>query len=173
MTKSFCNFIKFRKVSVNSHTKKTLFLKPALQAMRNTELKASRNGALYEVFRKGLSEGSFATMRDAARYVCRQPAPRYYIEAEKASILVGRILHGVSLINLNSCSRRMAWQLYRRYREYLEAHPGCGLSRERVMEILIDEPAPEFYLEAQRVRKILYQERRKAICKWNKRHGYC
>lgn len=120
------------------------------------------------VFKKGLSEGSFATMRDAARYVCKQPAPRFYIEAEKASILIGRILQGVSLINLNSCSRRMAWQLYRNYKNYLATHPGCGLSRERIMEILVDEPAPEFYLEPQRTRKILYQERRKASRKWNR-----
>lgn len=136
--------------------------------MKYTELKTARNRALYAAFKKGLSDGSFATMRDAARYVCKQPAPSYYIEAEKASMLVGRILQGVSLINLNSCSRRKAWQLYRNYMKYLEEHPCCKLSRERIMEILVDEQAPEFYLEPQRTRKILYQERRKASRKWNR-----
>lgn len=136
--------------------------------MKNTELKKARDRALYSAFKKGLGEGRFATMRDAAKYVCRQPAPRFFIEAEKASILVGRILANVSLINLNSCSRRMAWQLYRDYRRFLSAHPGCKMSRERIMEILVDNPAPEFYLEPQRTRKILYQERRKERQRWDR-----
>ena len=125
-----------------------------------------RNKALYLTFKKGLAEGSFATMRDAAKYVCKHPAPRFYIEAEKASVIIGRILANVSLINLNSCSRRQAWQLYRNYKKYLEEHPGCKLSRERIMEILVEQPAPEFYLEPQRTRKILYSERKKAMEKW-------
>lgn len=137
--------------------------------MKNMELKRSRDAALYETFKRGLSNGGFATMRDAARYVCKQPAPRFFIEAEKASLLVGRIMSGVSLINMNACSRRMAWHLYRQYMEYLEAHPDNRLSRERVMEILVDRPAPEFYIEQQRARKIIYQERRKARLRWERR----
>lgn len=129
--------------------------------MKNTELKRARDLALYHAYKIGLSSGSFVTMRDAAKYVCEQPAPRYFIEAEKASILIGRILAGVSLINHNSCTRRMAWQLYNNYKAFLSSHPGCKLSRERIMELLVDEPAPEFYIEPQRARKILYQERTK------------
>lgn len=136
--------------------------------MKNTDLKKERDRALYLAFKKGLGEGKFATMRDAAKYVCRQPAPRFFIEPEKASIIIGRILANVSLINLNASSRRMAWQLYRNYNDYLAAHPDCKLSRGRIMEILVYEPAPEFYLEPQRTRKIIYKERKKARETWEK-----
>lgn len=136
--------------------------------MKNTDLKKARDKALYAAYKKGLGEGKFATMRDAAKYVCKQPAPRFYIEAEKASILIGRILANVSLINMNSCSRRMAWQLFRSYKAYLAEHPGTKLSRERIMEEIVSEPAPEFYLEPQRTRKILYKERDAVRQKWRK-----
>lgn len=139
--------------------------------MKNTELKKTRDKALYHEFRKGLSEGKFATMGEAAEYVCKQPAPQFFIEPKKASVLVGRIMADVSLINLNSCSRRRAWELYRRYVRYMDEHPGCKLARERVMEILVEEPAPEFYIEAQRAKKILNKERKQARKKWEDMHA--
>ena len=136
--------------------------------MKNTDLKKERDRALYLAFKKGLGDGKFATMGDAVKYVCRHPAPRFFIEPEKASIIIGRILKGVSLINMNSNSRKMAWQLYRNYTEYLSAHPDCKLSRERIMEILVYQEAPEFYLEPQRTWKIINKERKKAREKWEK-----
>ena len=110
-------------------------------------------------------------MRDVAKFVCKQPAPRFFIEGEKASLLVGRILANESLINLNACSRRLAWELYRRYRHFKESHPESRLSREKIMEDIVEQEAPEFYIEPQRARKILYAERRKERGKWYGSHG--
>jgi len=134
--------------------------------MKDTELKKQRDRALYAVYVNGLEQGRFASMREAGRYACKQPAPRFFIEAEKASILVGRIMAKVSLIDLNSNSRRRVWQLYFRYRHYLSEHPGCKLSRERVLEEIVMEPAPEFYLEPQQARKILQREIKKVRQRW-------
>lgn len=52
----------------------------------------------------------------------------------------------------------MVWQLWKNYTAYLDAHPGCGLSRERILEILVDEPAPEFYISTDGARRLLYGE---------------
>ena len=136
--------------------------------MRNKELKEARDKALYAAYRKALGECTFATMRDAAHYVCKQPAPRFFIEAEKASILVGRILANISLINQNNSTRRLTWELFRRYKAYLTEHPDNKLSRERVLELLVDQPAPEFYIDAQRARKIIYKERNRRRQRWGK-----
>lgn len=134
--------------------------------MRDTELKRQRDNALYSVYVDGLEHGRFASMREAGRYASKHPAPRYFIEAEKASILVGRIMAKVSLIDLNSNSRRRVWHLYRRYQHFLSEHPGCKLSRERVLEEIVMEPAPEFYLEPQQARKILQREIKKVRLRW-------
>ena len=129
--------------------------------MRDTELKRKKAEALYSVYKRCLEEGHFASMREVARYASKQPAPRFFIEAKIASDLVGRISRKVSLINLNSNSRKQVWQLHGMYQKYLAEHPDCQLSRERIMEILVDEPAPEFYITTEGARRLLYGEIRK------------
>lgn len=71
---------------------------------------------------------------------------------------MGSIQARYSLITLNSSQRRMARRLWSNYQQYLVSHPDNKLSRERVMEILVDEPAPEFYITADAARKILRGE---------------
>ena len=136
--------------------------------MRDTELKRKKAEALYSVYKKGLEEGHFASMREVARYASKHPAPCFYIEAKKASDLVGRIIRKVSLINLNSNSRKQTWQLYGMYKQYLAEHPDCKLSRERIMEILVDQPAPEFYITTDGARRLLYGELKRV----RKRNGW-
>lgn len=126
--------------------------------MRDTELKRQKAAALYSVYKQGLQRGMFVSLCDASRIIIRKPAPCFFISAKRASLLIGRINSKVSLINLNSSQRRMAWQLWYNYWDYLEKHPGCTLSRERVLEILVDEPAPEFYISAEGARKVLQEQ---------------
>lgn len=123
--------------------------------MKDTELSLSQKRALYSTYIKGLEEGLFTSLRNAAEIVTKQPAPCFFISPKRASILVGMIQGGVSLVNLGHNTRRMAWQLFHNYKDYRREHPDCNLSRERILEILIDQPAPEFYLSPTAVRHIL------------------
>ncbi len=123
--------------------------------MRDTELKRRKADALYAVYKKGLQEGRFASLYDAGRCVSQSPAPCFFISAKRASLLIGRINARISLINLNESQRRMAWRLWFNYRHYLDTHPGNTLSRERIMELLVDEPAPEFYISTDGARRLL------------------
>lgn len=123
--------------------------------MKDTELKRKKAQALYSVYVKGLEEGRFDSLLGAGRWCASQPAPCYFISARQASLLLGRIQSKVSLINLGSVQRKMVWHLWHKYLDYLSAHPENTLSRERIMEILVEEPAPEFYISSEGARKIL------------------
>lgn len=127
-------------------------------SMKDTELKRKKAQALYSVYVKGLEEGRFDSLLGAGRWCAAQPAPCYFISARQASILLGRIQSKVSLINLGSMQRKMVWQLWRNYQRYLIEHPDNTLSRERILELLVDEPAPEFYISCEGARKILRQQ---------------
>lgn len=129
--------------------------------MRDTELKRKKADALYSVYKKGLQEGRFSSLYDAGRSISRSPAPCYFISAKRASLLIGRISARISLIGLNDSQRRMAWQLWHKYQEYLAAHPDNTLSRERILEMLVDEPAPEFYISTDGARRLLCEQIRK------------
>lgn len=130
--------------------------------MKDTELKRAKAKALYSVYISGLEEGRFDSLSGAGKWVASQPAPCFYISARQASLLLGRIQAHVSLVGLNPSQRKMAWRLWFNYRRYLEEHPDNKLSRERVLEIIVDEPAPEFYISGDGARKILRQEIKKA-----------
>ena len=60
----------------------------------------------------------------------------------------------------------MVWRLYKDYRKFLEEHPGTTLSRERIMEQLVDSPAPSFYMTPEAIRKALRKEIRYIRSKW-------
>ncbi|MBO4498764.1 MAG: hypothetical protein J5732_00730 [Bacteroidaceae bacterium] len=131
--------------------------------MKDTELKRQRDRDLYKVYVRSLSTGHFASIGEAADHARRQPAPQWYISARTASLLIGRIMTHQSLINLNSNSRQRIWYLYDAYRDYLKAHPGCTLSRELILEQLVEQPAPHFFVSAGRAKHIIIYERRAAI----------
>lgn len=125
--------------------------------MRDTELKRKKAEALYSVYKQGLQQGRFATLYDAGRCIAREPAPCFFISARQASLLLGRISARVSLINLHASTRRMAWQLWFNYQHYLHTHPDNTLSRERILELLVEEPAPEFYITTDGARRLLHE----------------
>lgn len=124
--------------------------------MRDTELKRKKAEALYSVYKKGLEEGRFASLYDAGRILAHSPAPCFFISAKQASLLIGRINAHISLINLHPSTRKMAWQLWFNYNDYLERHPDNGISRERILEMLVDEPAPEFYISTDGARRLIH-----------------
>lgn len=134
--------------------------------MRDTELKKLRNLDLYKCYRKGLEEGRFRNVSHAAEYVMSCPAPRFYVSAREVNLCIGKILSGVSLISVNEQSRRRIWVLYDRLMEYLSAYPDSSRPREHIIEDLVDEPAPEFYLSWESARKILQKEIKKRRSKW-------
>ena len=129
--------------------------------MRDTELKRRKAEDLYSVYKEGLQGGRFASLYDAGRTIARSPAPCFYISAKRASLLIGRIKSRISLINLNDSQRRMVWRLWFDYQKYLSDNPGVSLSRELVLETLVDEPAPEFYISTEGARKMLRDQIRK------------
>lgn len=128
--------------------------------MRDTELKRKKADALYSVYKQGLQQGRFASLLDASRKIVYEKAPHFFISPKRASILLGRIKSKISLIDLNDSQRRLVWRLWYNYKDYLAQHPGCNLSRERILEMLVDEPAPEFYISPAGARWILIERNR-------------
>ncbi len=134
--------------------------------MKDTNLKRKRDADLYQTYLRGLEGGCFANASQAAEYVTKQPAPQFYISSREINLHIGKIQSGTSLIYLNSMSRKRVWQLYDNYLRYLSEHPDTKLSRERILEILVEEPAPEYYLSWQAARQILRREIKKRRMKW-------
>lgn len=130
--------------------------------MKDTRLWQRKREALYALYVKGLDEGRFSSMRNAGIYLSKHPAPCFFISPERASLLVGRVLSGKPIDDLHVSQQRMVRRLCSDYKEYLSAHPGTKMSRVSIMNILVDRPAPEFYMTGGAVRRALRDEIRKA-----------
>lgn len=130
--------------------------------MRDKKLLQRKRLDLYSLYKKGLQEGRFSSVLDAARYICGHPAPCFYVSPEQATLLVGMIIDNRSLMGLSAAKRRMVVELYQRYKHYLLKHPGTKASRVRIMNELVDMEAPEFYMTEEAIRKIIREENIKA-----------
>lgn len=128
--------------------------------MKDTELKKARDRDLYGAYVRAIQENRCTSLRDAADIARKSIAERYYISASEAALHIGKILSGISLLNLSDYSRKRIWQLYDCYQRWLDEHPGSKLSRERILEELVSEPAPEFYISESHARHIIMNKRR-------------
>lgn len=127
--------------------------------MKDTELKRKRDRDLFNKYRECLREQRFSSMAEAADYARKQTAPEYYISARTASLLVGRIEKGLSISNLNSNSRKRIKEIYAKYLEYKAHHPESRLSRETILEEIVEQPASEFFVSASRAYHIVMERR--------------
>lgn len=134
--------------------------------MRCTDLKRQRDKAIYECYRSGLEQGRFTSLSSAAHYLMSCPAPRFFIEGRTASLLVGRLLRGESLDDLHPSSRKQAVQLKDNYLAYLREHRGTTMPRVRILEMLVEEPAPEFYIGWRSMMYTLKREIKKVRMRW-------
>lgn len=131
---------------------------------KDIELKAQRDRDLYCVYCRCLRECDFASMRDAADYVRKQPASQFYISSREAMRHIVNINMGYSLEHLNPLAKKRILLIYERYMKYRREHPESTPGES--IEIVVEQPAPEFYIGAEMSRKILQKERRKAREKW-------
>ena len=113
---------------------------------------------LYAIYKKGLEEGRFTSVRDASKWISTQPAPCFYISPEAAYKYIGWIRANRSLANLNDSQRRMVRQLYSDYKQFLSDHPTTKRSCIDIMSELVQRPAPEFYMPSESIRVTLSKE---------------
>ena len=131
----------------------------SIEGMKDTELKGIRDRDLFLAYQKALKEHSFQNQWEAIEYVRKSPAPRFYISSKVCSLLLGKLFAGQRLEQMHPLSYRRIKHLEKMYKNYVSGEVGKkGLSRERVCEILVDMPAPEFYISNLWATRIINKE---------------
>lgn len=131
--------------------------------MKDTELREMRDRALYAAYLKGIREGTVSTLNEAADYARNQPAPRFFISPWNLAKYFVQVEKHRPMNRVNSSTRHKIRELYSRYQAYLRDHPDNTYSRTRICEILVDEPAPRFYMGQELAKKIIVKERKAAM----------
>lgn len=130
---------------------------------KDTEMRQERDHELYLTYLRGLREQHFDYTYEAADWARNQPAPRFYVSSKALVNYIGAIAHGSQLPTMFSQNRKKMKLLYEMYLEFQALNPGNKLSRERICEMLVDEPAPMFYIGHESAMKIILRERQRHL----------
>lgn len=139
--------------------------------MKDTELRQEKDRELYSLYLKGLREQHFSNMHEAADWVRSQPASKFYISSKALVNYIGAMKHGSVPPKMFSWNEKKIKILYQMYLDFIEKNPGCNLSRERICEILVEEPAPMFFICHDSCMKAILRERTRRMKEPFSRYG--
>lgn len=127
--------------------------------MKDTELRQEKDREIYSLYLRGLREQHFSNMHEAADWVRSQPASKFYISSKALVNYIGAIRNGKVPPKMFSHNEKKIQILYTMYENFMAENPTCTLSRERICEILVDMPAPRFFICHDSCLKAIMRER--------------
>ena len=109
----------------------------------------------FESLREIRKSRPFATQDEVIRYAVNSEAPRFYVTFENARRFVSLLSRKKKLPLINNNKLAMYKEIYRRYMQRVK---DCSKRYKYViLEQIIEEPAPSFYLDEETFRGIVYR----------------
>ena len=97
----------------------------------------------------------YATQDEIIKHAANSKAPRFYVTFENARRLISLMARKKKLPLINTNKLAMYKEIYRRYVQRVK---DCSKRYKYiVLEQIIEEPAPSFYLDEQSFRGIVYR----------------
>ena len=120
---------------------------------RREFLTVQRNMDLYNAYKQVVSEMNIIVLDEALELTVNSPAKRFYISADRAyGVLVRWDLHGVTRL-ISDERQEMYEELHERIKELKPLYPNTPLMH--LVEMVIEQPAPKFYLKIKSAKTIL------------------
>ena len=87
------------------------------------------------------------------------PAERFSVSEERAAIVLAEMLRGKSIAHMQTQKRRMYEEIYRRFLRLMQQRP--YLRYQEAICIVVNQPAPEFFLTIGSAIVILHRIRKR------------
>ncbi len=111
--------------------------------------------SFYESYKEVRKTRPFATQNEVIEYAVKSKAPRFYVTFENARRFVSLLSRKKKLPIVNENKIAMYKEIYRRYKQQVK---DCSKRYKYIiLEKIIEEPAPSFYLEEETFRGIIYK----------------
>ena len=111
--------------------------------------------SFYESYKKLRKTNPFATQNEIIEYAINGNAPRFYVTFENARRFISLMSRKKKLPFVNENKIAMYKEIYRRYKQQVK---DCSKRYKYIiLEKIIEEPAPSFYLEEETFRGIIYK----------------
>lgn len=116
----------------------------------------------FETMKNFKQKNPFATQEEIIGEAVKNKAPRFYVTFENARRFVSLLARKKRLPLVNKNKIEMYKELYRRYMKHIQENlENCSTKHYTILEHIIEEPAPSFYLDEETFRCILYKTLRK------------
>lgn len=124
-----------------------------------SEFEQERNNELLKAYRQLVLECEYINHAAVFKLLVNQPSPRFWVTDERAAIVVGSMLRGDTLERFNPNKREMFQEIYRRVVELKSKD--STLTTNRAAYIVVNQPAPKFYLSPGYAQLIILQAKKK------------
>ena len=96
------------------------------------------------------------TTQQAFKHTVKQPAPRFYVSRKQAYQMVSKMIQGdFSMVDrMPSNRKRMYYELFDRTQDAIQKREYKGKSLWHIMQFIVIQPAPEFYMSYRTFEKI-------------------
>lgn len=119
---------------------------------------AERSRDLLRAYFRCLESCSHVSMPDVFRNVVNMPASRFWVSPARASVVVASIMRGDRLHYMRSNKREMFFEIHRRV--ILLRRTCADWSMPRLIDAVISQPAPKFYLAPGSARALIFKARK-------------
>lgn len=114
-----------------------------------------RNKDLLRAYREQLAKASYIVMPEIFQLVADSPASRFWVSEERAAIVVARMLARKPLLMMRDNRREMFEEIYRRFLLLRNEYPRKSVYE--LVSVIVNQPAPKFYLTARTVGEFIYR----------------
>ena len=111
----------------------------------------------------------FASLEKIIEKAANTNAPRFFVSFENARRFVSMLVRKKSLPLVNKNKVELYKELFRRYKKYRQEDFTNRVLNYTLLEKIIEEPAPSFYLDTETFRCLLY----KALRERNHELAFC
>lgn len=114
-----------------------------------------RNQDILRAYREQLAKASYIVMPEIFQRIADSPASRFWVSEERAAVEVSRMLVGKPFSRMRANKREMFEEIFRRFLALREQFPGKSVYE--LTSIVVNQPAPKFYLTARTVGEFIYR----------------
>ncbi len=111
----------------------------------------------FETLKNSRKSDPFATLEKVIEKAAGKRAPRFFVSFENARRFVSLMVRKKRLPLVNKNKIEMYKELFRRYKKMREDDVRNRVINYTVLEKIIEQPAPSFYLDAETFRCLLYK----------------
>lgn len=118
-------------------------------------LRKRRDQALFRAYQDALREKDFSDQREAVEYVRKNEAPRWFVSKEFCAAVISSWLRGKEFCKMRPNKRRKFQALFEIYKNMRNEWPYNTLSHVDLCAVIVELPAPEWYLDHQMASRII------------------